>query len=916
MINRGFNVKFIFVMLLVIMLLSAPFSMLSPLSAEKTIKENITIVEEAELIDVEEDTVYEDKLYVADTQIEIVYPVRGKLYNKNYEGVPKVILDLLGCSLVIDRNFQAGATVTGDVDAVEFKLFKEGQEIDSKTDDSPDVEGIYSVRFYSINTLFGIYEVHAIAKYNSQDAATDTEEKVIILHLGETGNKNPVAIANYDTAAWETKEVEFDASESYDPDGEIVRYLWDFGDGASSEEMITTHTYTAPGVYDVWLYVYDDEGAFDTVGGGIRIVDYDLGVWITTKYNGVADETKLDIGVYEFIGMVYRGHSQRSYQLTMETENDLLFTIKFAKTTIQDFDGVDVSAFYVTCQIAIDQSTDLSKDHEVNMEFRFPYSLLTNPNEVPTDAYFTGRVGYHYKAEDPSEHGPHDYHSWFYFGKNSLQDPGILRMKLDPHPYGVECLVPLSYETKFVTVDDNGAEQFHRILAIEFDPAPELTISSMPAKGKINYNFGDETSGLKTTITFNAYGGLFNDITQKFVIDRLPAWMRFDLTIIGERSFKYVASNSFDCAWIVESTQSGELVRLELDDLPTRITVSWGLSVSFASLTASGFIDLDMSSNLGEVRLYVLGDTQPFIQMTNFPAKLRVSASINVPSLSGSVSVSKQSGGTTTLTVPIDFDKWHIDAKLNVNDGSATAEFDLPSGGSNHVMFGLDTNGQSFLGWEFDLIDTTSGQRVLEFDVDGIATQDLKVSWDQSGGSISNFKWQGKVTKFIGLKLSVNYQSADLDITGTWEFLEGGQFLFELNKPVEVTFVDMESETFKIYGFISLYADRKLKLEWELIEGETGNPAGNGWFMIYTFGQPIGNEFHLEIAYAPNADWNYQFGFKLDGYDFIDITRTIVWQTDDRIIPRIWILGDNPLPGDWTIKVLWKGEWYDVPWGV
>ena len=72
----------------------------------------------------------------------------------------------------------------------------------------------------------------------------------------------------------------------------------------------------------------------------------------------------------------------------------------------------------------------------------------------------------------------------------------------------------------------------------------------------------------------------------------------------------------------------------------------------------------------------------------------------------------------------------------------------------------------------------------------------------------------------------------------------------------------------------------------------------------------------MEFAYAPEGNGNYQYGFKLDGYDFIDITRIIIWQTDDRIIPRIWILGDNPLPGDWTIKVLWKGDWYDVPFGV
>jgi len=53
----------------------------------------------------------------------------------------------------------------------------------------------------------------------------------------------------------------FDASGSYDIDGEIASYVWDFGDNTTSEGILTEHTYSAPGLYTVTLTVTDDDGA-------------------------------------------------------------------------------------------------------------------------------------------------------------------------------------------------------------------------------------------------------------------------------------------------------------------------------------------------------------------------------------------------------------------------------------------------------------------------------------------------------------------------------------------------------------------------------------------------------------------------------------------------------------------------------
>lgn len=56
--------------------------------------------------------------------------------------------------------------------------------------------------------------------------------------------------------------VEFDASASFDPDGSIVEYQWDFGDGTTTTttDPTTSHSYADGGTYFVLLTVIDNEG--------------------------------------------------------------------------------------------------------------------------------------------------------------------------------------------------------------------------------------------------------------------------------------------------------------------------------------------------------------------------------------------------------------------------------------------------------------------------------------------------------------------------------------------------------------------------------------------------------------------------------------------------------------------------------
>lgn len=79
--------------------------------------------------------------------------------------------------------------------------------------------------------------------------------------LGAGGNAWPVAVAAADSTGGDIPlTVGFDSTGSIDPDGVIVSYLWDFGDGTTSTSQNPVHTYTVPGDYVATLTVTDDQG--------------------------------------------------------------------------------------------------------------------------------------------------------------------------------------------------------------------------------------------------------------------------------------------------------------------------------------------------------------------------------------------------------------------------------------------------------------------------------------------------------------------------------------------------------------------------------------------------------------------------------------------------------------------------------
>ncbi len=70
----------------------------------------------------------------------------------------------------------------------------------------------------------------------------------------------PVGIADGPYEGVIQEVVDFDASQSYDSDGSITLYRWDFGDNSLGEGKTSSHKYSAAGNYSITLTVTDNDG--------------------------------------------------------------------------------------------------------------------------------------------------------------------------------------------------------------------------------------------------------------------------------------------------------------------------------------------------------------------------------------------------------------------------------------------------------------------------------------------------------------------------------------------------------------------------------------------------------------------------------------------------------------------------------
>ncbi len=108
-----------------------------------------------------------------------------------------------------------------------------------------------------VYTAAGEYRVVVTVSYPTTPPTGDRKE--FRIRVMTTGNQPPQAVAAASprqTIAG--RPIAFDASASSDPDGQITRYLWNFGDGTVAPGVQVEHSYAQAGTYAVLLTVTDN----------------------------------------------------------------------------------------------------------------------------------------------------------------------------------------------------------------------------------------------------------------------------------------------------------------------------------------------------------------------------------------------------------------------------------------------------------------------------------------------------------------------------------------------------------------------------------------------------------------------------------------------------------------------------------
>ncbi len=119
----------------------------------------------------------------------------------------------------------------------------------------------------------GVTRKQIVNRFLQSNEFKELAVKIDKFEVDGSANIAPVANANGAYSGTRGSSLNFSSEGSTDPDGEIISFAWDFGDGENSSLAKPGHTYNAVGTYTVTLAVTDNGGKTATDTTSVIITD-------------------------------------------------------------------------------------------------------------------------------------------------------------------------------------------------------------------------------------------------------------------------------------------------------------------------------------------------------------------------------------------------------------------------------------------------------------------------------------------------------------------------------------------------------------------------------------------------------------------------------------------------------------------
>jgi len=214
--------------------------------------------------------------YNSGTFSKDTYP-NSLAYNGTESGWKIENIEINGDNIIIDVSFLSKPHAVADADEA---VIAEGLELQFYGNESWDEDGnivSYTWDFGDGDFAYMDNPTHIFTQngtYEVKLTVCDNNDLCDSMILSIFVNKPPIAVVEISKLTIMLGEtITFDASDSYDVDGDVEFFYWNFDDGYTSNQALAEHEYKNSGLYNVSLKIIDDLNDITTIYYTIEVIN-------------------------------------------------------------------------------------------------------------------------------------------------------------------------------------------------------------------------------------------------------------------------------------------------------------------------------------------------------------------------------------------------------------------------------------------------------------------------------------------------------------------------------------------------------------------------------------------------------------------------------------------------------------------